>query len=63
VKSTFGFRKDENVVSPPEINEDPFDPNYVGFEDKTPEEVYDIVESIDFPGTFVHLLQSLFFID
>lgn len=63
LKSKFSLVKDQHVVEPPEINNDPFHPNYWGFKDMSPEDVFDLVENIDFSASLVQSLQNKYLLD
>jgi hypothetical protein len=63
VKKKFGHVKDSNIVHPPDINNEPFHPNYVEPKDMTPEDLFDQVEALEFPGNLVSTLRNQFMLD
>lgn len=64
VKWKFGHTKESNQVTPPdEINNEPFHPNYEDQDDFIPEEMFEMVEALEFPGSLVNALRTQFMID
>ena len=55
----FGFSREETQISVPEINNDLFHPLLNTF--KNPEEVWDMVEGLDFPPTLANALPKNIF--
>lgn len=57
----FGYAREESMISPPDINNDPFHPLLKTY--KNPEETWDMVEGLDFPPSLADSLRKVHLLD
>jgi hypothetical protein len=63
VREEFGYQKEESTVEPPEVNNDVLHPNYKVFQNLSPEEVWELVEDLDFSPNLAEELRNRYLID